>query len=516
MNHRAKILIAAGVVLIAGVLIPVIHHYQLRAATEAYIAQLKAQGEPMELAQVIPPPVPPEQNSADTFRKAVELINTDTRLDYTNYAYGMKMIAPGKAIVCWRQPDVRDSDGTNSWESIKAAISQNSQSFALLHQIIASPNFDFQINYDRGVADLNFTNLYLAESKQAVQRLETAALCNLHRGNTASAVTNLRAMLAIVKALRNERLVISELVRIAIAQITLTANWEVLQSTNLTDGELTELQNDWANLDFVQGQENALEMERVTGEITLAKLRSSNTELLEYFNLSRTARESMGLPKDDESLWDRTKLIAEIFMWHYWWSYPDELRAQKGYEVLLDTERFAKTNHSFQTALQHQGTKLDALGMSKVDDEILWVFTNEMDFHSVLSQSITVLSGAGGKVMRVEAARQVVTTAIALKRYQLKHGNYPPDLISLVPEFLSQIPLDPVDGQPLRYRRNSDGTFLLYSLGENGKDDGGNPALEKGALSPSYYWQNVGALDWVWPQPATPEEIKAYYNRKKP
>ena len=46
------------------ILVPVIHHYQLRAATEAYIAQLKAQGEPMELAQVIPPPVPPEQNGA--------------------------------------------------------------------------------------------------------------------------------------------------------------------------------------------------------------------------------------------------------------------------------------------------------------------------------------------------------------------------------------------------------------------------------------------------------------------
>ena len=33
-----------------------------------------------------------------------------------------------------------------------------------------------------------------------------------------------------------------------------------------------------------------------------------------------------------------------------------------------------------------------------------------------------------------------------------------------------------MDGQPLRYRRNADGTFLLYSIGENGKDDGGNPS----------------------------------------
>ena len=107
--------------------------------------------------------------------------------------------------------------------------------------------FDFQINYEPGVADLNFTNFYLAESKRAAQRLETAALCDLHHGDTASAVENLRAMLALVKAMRDERLVISELVRIAIANIALTVNWEVLQSTNLTDGQLAELQQrlDW-------------------------------------------------------------------------------------------------------------------------------------------------------------------------------------------------------------------------------------------------------------------------------
>ena len=117
--------------------------------------------------------------------------------------------------------------------------------------------------------------------------------------------------------------------------------------------------------------------------------------------------------------------------------------------------------------------------------------------------------------MSVETAKQIVITTIALKRYQLKHGNYPPDLKSLVPEFVPKVPLDPVDGQPLRYRRNADGTFLLYSVGENGKDDGGNPAMEPGVESPNYYWQNPHALDWVWPQPATEAEIKAYYDRQK-
>ena len=123
--------------------------------------------------------------------------------------------------------------------------------------------------------------------------------------------------------------------------------------------------------------------------------------------------------------------------------------------------------------------------------------------HTLLSQSIATLSFLSRRVMLQEAGRQIIVTAIALKRYQLKHGNYPPDLNSLVPEFVPNVPFDPVDGQPLRYRPKTDGTFLLYSIGENGKDDNGNPSIEKGVQSTSLYWQNAHALDWVWPQPAT-------------
>jgi hypothetical protein len=321
MSRRWKILLGIGIVFALTILISIIHHYQLRAATEAYIAQLKAKGEPMELVQVLPPPVPPDQNSADTFRKAASLIDSDESLNYTNYAHGMKMVAPGKAMICWQQPDVRDSDGTNSWVDVDTAVNQNAKSFALLQQIIDKPEFDFHNNYEQGIADLAFTNLYLSESKRAAQQLETAALCDLNRGDTASAVQNLRAMLALVKAMRDERLVISELVRIAIAQITQSVNWELLQSPKLTDEQLAELQQDWMSFDFIQGEENALSMERVTGEITLAKWRSSYVELHRYLNLGANARKAMGYP-DDESLWHKAKRTAQSFVWRYWWSYP--------------------------------------------------------------------------------------------------------------------------------------------------------------------------------------------------
>lgn len=515
MSRRRKILIVAGIALGVVILIPVIHHYQLRFAVESYLAQLKAKGEPMELAQVIPPSVPPEQNSADTFRAAVELFEADKSMLGTNYVYGMKMVASGKAMVHWQQPDIRDADflnpdGTISWEDMTSAVAQNGKSFALLQQIIEKPNFDFQIKYEQGVADLNFTNFYLAQSKRAAQRLSSAVFCDLHRGDTASAVKNLRAMLALVKAMRDERLVISELVRIAIAQIALSVNWEILQSPNLTDEQLAELQNDWKSLDFIRGDENALAMEHETGEISLAKWRSSNSSLEHYFDIWETS----GLSNQKENIFDKFKLGTKIFLWRHWWSYPDELRTLKGYEVLLATTHSVETNFSLLATQQEQERQLQRFGITNDEDTVWFGNPKKINFHFMLSSSVVSLGRIFDKVIKAEVTKQVTIIAIALKRYQFKHGNYPADLNSLVPEFVSTVPIDPVDGQPLRYRPNTDGTFLLYSVGENGVDDGGDPSLEKGVNSSSFYWQNAHALDWVWPQPATAEEIQKYYEEQ--
>jgi hypothetical protein len=504
MNLRRKILTVAGAVFGTAILIPVIHHYQLRIAEASYIARLKAQGEPMELAQVIPTPVPPEQNSASNFLKAVALFEADKSLLSTNYISGMKMVAPGKATTRFQLANAEGGWATNSWEEVAAAVRQNSNAFDLLQQITEHPHLDFQIHYERGFGDgFDFKNQHLAELKRMAQRLGSATVSDLHDGDTSSAVENLRAMLALAKGTGEEHLVISELVQIAIVSIGVNVSWEVLQSPDLTDEQLARLEKDWAAFDFVQTGEDSLEMERAMGRMDLEKWRASNKAIQQLFNLGRQAAESMGSP-DTETVLDKSKMAVKVFMWRHWWSYPDELRALKGDEVLLEMPRFAKTNHSFQTGIQRQIAGLDALGLTKLNDELSGLLNpNQMDMHTMLSQSVPSLSGISHKVMIAEAARQITVTAIALKRYQLKHGNYPPDLDSLVPEFVPDVPFDPVDGQPLRYRAKADGTFLLYSIGANGEDDNGNPSIERGVQLTSMYWQNEYALDWVWPQPAT-------------
>ena len=113
--------------------------------------------------------------------------------------------------------------------------------------------------------------------------------------------------------------------------------------------------------------------------------------------------------------------------------------------------------------------------------------------------------------MVAEACKRITVTAIALKRYQLKHGQWPEKLADLSPEFLPSAPLDPVDGQPLRYKRNDDGTYLLYSIGDDGLDGGGDVTSAKSGSSAASSWNWLRARDWVWPQPASPAEVENFY-----
>ena len=72
-------------------------------------------------------------------------------------------------------------------------------------------------------------------------------------------------------------------------------------------------------------------------------------------------------------------------------------------------------------------------------------------------------------------------TALALERFRAAHDNrYPDALGELSPQLLPAVPVDPFDGQPLRYRKQDTG-YLLYSIGPDLKDDGGQrPSVGKG------------------------------------
>jgi hypothetical protein len=136
--------------------------------------------------------------------------------------------------------------------------------------------------------------------------------------------------------------------------------------------------------------------------------------------------------------------------------------------------------------------------------------------------------GVAARAAEAEARRRLVITAIALERYRVRHGSYPKALADLAPELLKSVPIDFVDGQPLRYRPRTDGQFVLYSVGLDCVDNGGamrgarggGRFPQPGAGSPAgwtYQSRGLGGYGWggesldlVWPCAASAAEIQAH------
>ena len=81
---------------------------------------------------------------------------------------------------------------------------------------------------------------------------------------------------------------------------------------------------------------------------------------------------------------------------------------------------------------------------------------------------------------------QIARVALAAERYRISNGEYPEEWSDLVPEWLPEVPEDvwANPGTKLRYQLDADDRPVIYSVGENGVDDGGVPhnAREKGDL----------------------------------
>jgi hypothetical protein len=504
-----KFLVGVGLILLAIAVWLSTSGLHSKNAVEHYKDQLRAAGEKLNIDELVPPRADPEKNGVELFNEACRYMNpSGAGVLSTNSPSAMRMVAPGKATISWQQSEIISVLGstlmTNTWADIEQDLEHQKPALDLLQKVAEHPQLDFGLDYKKGPAMLL---PHLVKVKQATLLLSPAAVDSLHKGDVAASVTRVHAILGLVNAWETEPLLISQLVRIALTQIAVQPQWELLQATNVTEQQLAGLQRDWQNLELVRPMECALQMERASISMTIQQFRSSNSPSGAFGGwLGRTSSgSSSGNFLDDlKDLGQSAKRKASDTMWRASWSYSDELANLECAQVLIEALRQIRTNGYFKDALSERDRKLAALGLNhpntnwlrnQLDDELAAVFGTDTEGRSL------------ERLMTVEAARRIVITSIALKRYQLRHGVPALNLESLVPQFLSEVPRDQVDGKPLRYRLKPDGTFLLYSIGQDYKDDGGDPTPT--GSSATFNW--LRARDWVWAQPATEQEIQNYY-----
>ncbi len=122
-------------------------------------------------------------------------------------------------------------------------------------------------------------------------------------------------------------------------------------------------------------------------------------------------------------------------------------------------------------------SKLSPLGraQSRFDADLFAARLTRRDWlvEAMIPGSDTILDIADVRRVEIEGFRIMV----ALAAYQSRHAAYPDAMDQLAPEFLAEVPVDPIHGGPFRYRLLSDDPhrrpYLLYSTGVDQTDDGG-------------------------------------------
>lgn len=76
---------------------------------------------------------------------------------------------------------------------------------------------------------------------------------------------------------------------------------------------------------------------------------------------------------------------------------------------------------------------------------------------------------------RTNARLRLLTVELALRCYQADHGRAADNLEQLVSKYIQRVPPDPFSQQPLRYRALDGTNWVLYSVGIDRVDNGGQP-----------------------------------------
>jgi len=475
------------------VLIPLCLRWQAQWNLSTYRKKLIASGEKLSLSEIAPKKSLQATNTA-LFLKLISAL--PERWVYAPAA--MWSIKPGVARVVWRQPRIMERMGHNKaaidvWPIFTDAVRTNEPALGQAQALLDAGGIEF-------VQDITQPDFgeqsFLTKMMDMVSDSGGSVILALHEGRMQEAYHDLKSSGAVLELAAKDTTMDEQLARYAIMTTEFAYFWEALQAGGWTDEQLAQWQHQWEQTEILAGAEATLDLERLRGMMLFVAARSSRQEL---------GRDS-GVRNNDE-IWNDFLLNARTsvndlldsypryWRWRWIWSYREEKRYLEIMQTLIVATRDAQKRRSILSFLEERkasGTKSASVSTDfDVLGSMIFLNTKVADF----------IIGA----LCTQTEANMVTAAIALERFRLAHHAYPDALAKLVPEFVQAVPIDCMDGHDLRYHLNADGSYLLYSIGEDGVDNGGAPTPKEGKMLYLFYGR-----DWVWPRPATAEEMQAY------
>jgi hypothetical protein len=479
-----------------------------KGAWEKFKREWEAKGEKFDRASLVPPAVPEDQNFAltpivassyETFLdqngQALQPRNTNVvnRLQMNIYGDRAPSEAPTNGdwrlaracdLSAWQQYYCTLAAKTNSFPiarepqspaaDVLLALSRYASTIEELRQASRLPYSRFPLEYDKDNPAAMLLP-HLAALKNCAQILQLRAVAELQNDQSDRALADVKLILRLTDSIRNEPILISHLVRIAMLNITLQPVWEGLAGHRWSDAQLVELDSELARLDFLSDYQLAMR-----GEMVLFQ-----GGIFDY--LRRHPEQLANLSDSNQSDNPPFPGRAAVRMIPRGWLYQNQLHCARPmvewYLPLADTQR-----RVFSPSAARQA------------DAAVTADTQHLTPYNLIERLLLpALGAAARKFASGQATVDLARVAIALERYRLARGEYPEKLDVLAPQFIAEMPHDVVNGQPLNYRRTANGQFVLYSVGWNEKDDDGEVGLNSNGSV------DIRNGDWVWRYPPKAE-----------
>jgi hypothetical protein len=476
-------------------------------AWQKFKREWEAKGEKFDFASVIPPSVPDDQNFALTpivFTSYGSMLTRDGKViprkdRDTNFVDRLKMsvaynddwpvtngnwqIAKMSDLKVWQNYYRALAAKTNEFpvssqpqtpaQDVLLALSKYDSTIEELRQASQLPYSRFPLEYDKSnPAEILLP--HLPDLKRCSQVLQLRAIAELQNGQSEKALDDVKLSLRLADSIHTEPILISQLVRVAFLHITLQPIYESLAEHKWSDTQLAELDSELSKLDFLADYELSMRGERALDIGTIEYLRHLRTS-------QRISDIFYSIRHNDYGI-----TTGELVIFYF---------GPGGWHDQIELQICQLMQHYFSVA----NVDLQILSPTSVGDADARVnVENEHStpFNFMERMLLPGLGAAAKNFAYAQSSTDLARVAIALERYHLARGEFPESLDALAPQFIPKIPHDIINGQPLHYRREANGQFVLYSVGWNETDDGGQIALTKD-----------GSVDreksnWVWQYPA--------------
>jgi len=179
----------------------------------------------------------------------------------------------------------------------------------------------------------------------------------------------------------------------------------------------------------------------------IARQREPLSEIIREDNYSTLAMLKNGLPQQ------------RAFDWEISWRLPRQLYRRLKKPLRLEFENTMRLTKAFQEfATQPYPNKLD---LSLLPND----YSSQLGIENFENTRLTHT--------RDETGTALLHMALALENYRFKHGHYPTTIGELVPQELPEVPNDPFKPERRLTYKKSGTEYVLYSVGPDGRDDGG-------------------------------------------